>query len=67
MPDSARQKFIIKINQCINLLTTIDTYLMKIHLYCYNSDYVKEVSKIVKEINHVGRSLKKFLKKVRGW
>ncbi len=66
MPDSKRQKFIIKIRQCLNLLTTIDTYLMKIHLHCYGTDYVKTVSKIVK-INHKSiNALKRFLKKVRG-
>lgn len=67
MPDSERQRFIIKIRQSLNLLNTIDTYLMKIHLYCYGTDYVKAVGKIVK-FNHKSiHALKRFLKKVRGW
>lgn len=66
MPNTKRQNFIIKIEQCINLLGTIDTYLMKIHLFCYGTDYVKSVSKIVK-INHKSiHALKRFLKRVRG-
>ena len=66
MPNTKRQKFIIKIEQCLNLLATIDTYLMKIYLYCYGTDYAKTMSKIVK-INHKStRILNRFLKKVRG-
>lgn len=65
MPDSPRQKFIIKIRQVINLLTTIDTYLMKIHLYCYGTDYVKTVHKIVKRNDKNIHALKRFLKQIK--
>ena len=67
MPDSMRQKFIIKIRQSINLLTTVDTYLMKIHLHCYGTDYGKNLKRIVKQNTHNIKYLKRFMKEVRGW
>lgn len=64
MPDSPRQKFIIKIRQVINLLGTVDVYLMKIYLYCYGTNYVKKVHKIVKKNHQNIHALKRFLKEI---
>jgi len=67
MPNTARQNFINKIKQCINLLKTVSKYLVVIGAHCGLTDYAEAIrvfglyNKILKQ------ELERFLSLVRGW
>ena len=64
MPDSPRQKFIVKIRQCINLLNRVEGYMNKIKVFVKESEFYNLIDHIY-IFNRLNiSSLEAFLKKV---
>lgn len=64
MPNSPRQNFIVKINQCINLFNTVEGYLDKIKDYVKDSEFFIIIDEVYDKTRMNITILLGFLKKV---
>ncbi len=66
MPNTARQNFVLKIEQSINLYNTIDKYLNIIHSHCFYTGYSVLVKNLIVKNREISAELEKFKKEVKG-
>jgi len=64
MPNSARQNFIVKINQCINLLGTVEGYLTKIKDFVKGTEFFTITEKVHNKNKENTLTLIDFLKEI---